>query len=109
MVDTVSCRLAAVLGLGEDERALYDRLNMQREAPCGPLRLDPMQPHGRSDIRLKGGGMFADAALTCLADGRRGAVRLLHQRAGEAGEFGYGAAQQRFAKFDVAKQPLERV
>jgi hypothetical protein len=109
VIDAVGGDVCTVLGLGKNERALKDGLRVEGEAPGGPGRLDAVLVDRRPYIRFDLRDVAGDRACAGIANRRIAVVRFLHHRAGQAGEPGKRALQNRLAEVDVAEHPGERI
>ena len=109
VIETCSGDFGAVLGLGENEGSLDDRLDVKCQAAGAPVSGDTTLANGLSNVRLERCGMSADALLTCLTDGRVGAIDLLHHGSDEAGKVGQFSLKDGLAEIDVGEQAVEWV
>ena len=97
------------LRLRQNEGPLDDGLHVFGEAVGTPLSVARVLSQGRSDIPLEHGSVLAEALLAGFQDRRMRLVRLLHQAAEQAGEFGQFAPQQRLAKLHISQQSLDGI
>ena len=82
---------------------------MCRAELCGPVAVDAVLPPGRFDIGFKRLCVSADVAGARLTNDRMGAIDLLDDHAGEAGEIGQFAGEARDAEVDMGQEPLQRI
>ena len=101
--------LRPALRFGQNERALQHRLRVQGEALCGPIAFDFVLFARGFDIGFECGGVAEYAGLAGGADGVVRRERLLHHRAGKAGELCGPAFDERGAEIDVSEHPAERI
>jgi hypothetical protein len=109
VIETCSRYFGAVFGLSENEGSLDDCLDVKCQAAGAPIAGDTALANGLSNVRLESCGMSADALLTCLTDGRVGAIDLLHHGSDEAGKVGQFSLKDCLAEIDVGEQAVERV
>src|SRR5580698_5135420 len=86
MIDAVSGYFRAVLGLGQNERALEHGLRIEGGATRRPFRIRRMARLGRGDVGFQPLGVLADVTVAGGANGGVRVVSLLHHRAEEASE-----------------------
>ncbi len=92
------------LRLRQNKGPLDDGLHVFGEAVSTPLSIARVLAQRRSDILFKHGSVLTEALLAGFLDRRVRLVRLLHQAAEQAGEFGQLAPQQRLAKLHISQQ-----
>lgn len=109
MVEAVCGYASAVLGLGEDESALDDGLRVKREAHRSPVGMEVVLAHGIRDVGFECRGMLGDAPAAGVPNGWMRLVDFLDGGAGEAGEVGQFALQDRFAEIHVGEQAIEGI
>ena len=86
MVNAVGRDLGAALRLGEDERALEDRLGVERQTLGCPGHLEPAHSESLGDVCLERRGVGGDGRRAGLSYGRGRLVRLLQHGSYETGE-----------------------
>lgn len=97
------------LRLGEDERALQNRLRVKRKALCCPVADDAIFFARHFDVCFERRGMAEDAGFARRANIIVCSERFLHERAGEACELGRRAFEQGCAEIDISEHAVERV
>src|SRR5580693_4119228 len=70
MIEAAGGNIRVVLGLREDESALYDGLGVEREALGAPLRIDTVLAQRVGNVRFKHGGVLADMLVAGFSDDR---------------------------------------
>src|SRR5215472_4983677 len=100
---------ASCFALGQDERALEDRLRVQSEAFCRALPAKTALPHRLGDVSLYLCRMPADAGFASRSNCRTRLECLLHHRAHKARELGNVACEQPFSELEVAENALQWV
>src|ERR1700723_2627242 len=85
MIDANDRDFRALPGLGEDEGALEDRLNVQREA-FGAASFDAAYAERLRDIGFETREMLVENPIAGFAYGGVGRIDFLHHRAEQTGE-----------------------
>src|SRR5579862_5192006 len=93
--------LRTLLGLGEDEGALQDRLYEHADALGAPSRVGRVETLCGFDVFDEGVDVRCQAALAGGADVRMGRIGFLQQRAEKTGVVWQLAAQDLDAEIDV--------
>src|ERR1700689_2131113 len=109
MREALPSDFGTLLSLGENERALHDRLDEHAEAFGAPGRIRRIKTLRSFDIAGERVVVRRKAPLAGLADVGMGRVRLLEQRAEKARVVRQVAAQDADAKIDIAKEAIKRV
>ncbi len=109
MRETLAHDLGALLCLGEDDRALQNRLNEIADAFGAPWRLRRIKPLGGFNIAGDDCNVFGHAFVAGGANLRMRRVGLLHEHAKQTGVVGQVALQNLHPKIDVAEKALQRV
>jgi hypothetical protein len=97
------------LRLRQNEGPLDDGLHVFGEAVSTPLSIARVLAQRRGDILLEHDSVLAETLLAGFLDRRVRLVRLLHQAAEQAGEFGQFAPQQRLAKLHISQESLDGI
>src|SRR5262245_37935241 len=109
MVNAGGGNLRVVLCLGQYERALQNRLRVQSEALCSPLRAESALSHRLGDVGLQLLSVLADAAFASGPNCRARRKGLLHHCAHKARELGNVTFEQLLSELEVAENALQRV